>query len=208
MPESLLPYSLTTVQRVKDRLGLTTTAHDALLLRLINSATDFIEGKCNRRFKETTYTNEMHSISGAHQNMVFLKNRPVIAIISAQYRAGTISNPQWTDFSTDDYELVENGAAGIVRFVNVPVLGINAVRFSYTAGYKIDFANYGDMTTHTLPADITELAERLVIRWFKRREAEGKSAESFAGGSVTWNSELTDEDKEILAKYVLIPSFV
>lgn len=210
MPETLLAYALTTVQRVKDRLAITTTGHDTLLQRLINSATDFIESQTNRRFKETTYTNEVYSLYGAKQDMVFLRQIPVTALTSAQYRAGTPSNPQWTNFIADEFELVDDGKSGIVKFYSVLGIprGINNVRFTYTAGYKINFANAGDMTTHTLPADITDLCERLVIRWFKRREAEGRLNEGFEGGSVNWAQELASEDKQTIARYHRQPAFV
>lgn len=208
MPDQTLTYALTTVQRVKDRLGITTSVHDTLIQRLINSATDFIESETNRRFKETTYTNEIYSLHGARQDMVFLKQAPVSALTSAQYRAGTVSNPQWTDFNADDYELLEDGASGIVKFYGGVIRGINVVRFTYTAGYKINFTNYGDNITHTLPTDITELAERLVVRWFKRRESEGKLNESFEGATLQWANDLTGEDKETIVKYRRLPAFI
>ena len=46
-------YALTSLQRVKDRLGLTSSGFDSLLERLINASTDLIESYCGRRFKET-----------------------------------------------------------------------------------------------------------------------------------------------------------
>lgn len=208
MAEQILAYALTTVQRVKDRLAITVAGHDTLIQRLINGATDFIESETNRRFKESTYTNEIYSLHGAKQDMVFLKQTPVSALASAQYRAGTVSTPQWTDFITDDYELLEGGESGIVKFYGGVVRGINAVRFTYTAGYKINFANAGDNSTHTLPADLTDLAERLVTRWFKRRESEGRLNDAFEGATINWAQELTAEDKETIAKYHRSPAFV
>ncbi|GIW70325.1 MAG: hypothetical protein KatS3mg101_1072 [Patescibacteria group bacterium] len=208
MSEQLLSYALTTVQRVKDRLAITGANFDTLIQRLINSATYFIESETNRHFAETTYTDEVYSIYGAKQDMVFLKNAPVSAITSAQYRAGTPSNPAWTNFTADEYELVEDGKSGIVKLYGLAGRGINALRFTYTAGYKINFTNAGDMVTHTLPADITDLCERLVIRWFKRRESEGKTSEAFDGGQINWQSELTNEDKETIARYRRLPAFL
>jgi hypothetical protein len=205
--EQLLSYALTTVQRVKDRLAISASGHDDVIRRLINSATDFIESQTNRRFKETTYENEVYSLFGANQDMVFLKQAPVISITSAQYRAGTPSNPSWTNFYADDYELLDGGASGIVKLYN-NIIGINAVRFTYVAGYKIDFNNAGDNETHTLPADITDLCERLVIRWFKRRESEGRGGETFNGATINWNNELSEEDKATIAKYRRLPAFV
>jgi len=205
--EKLLDYALTTDQRIKDRLAITTTGHDVLIQRLINAATDFIENQTNRRFKETIYTDEVYSIHGEIQDMVFLKQIPVSEIISAQYRSGSTSDLQWTDFNANDYELLDNGESGIVKFYGL-IKGINAVRFTYKAGYKIDFANAGDTSKHTLPADITDLAERLVIRWFKRRESEGRVNDSFEGGTINWAQDITTEDRETIARYRRLPAFI
>jgi uncharacterized phiE125 gp8 family phage protein len=201
MAEQIYAYALTTVQRIKDRLAITSNNFDTLIQRLINSATDFIEKETNKHFIEKTYENEVHSIEGASQDFIFLKNAPVRTITSAQYRAGTPSNPQWTNFNADEYELVEDGSSGIVKIYGLAGRGMNAVRFTYTAGYKINFANAGDMNTHTLPADITDLCERMVIRWFKRRESEGRLTESFDGGQINWNSEMISEDRLTLLKH-------
>ncbi len=201
MAEALLSYALTTVARVKTRLTITVSTHDTILLYLINSVTDFIEGECNRRFKETTYTNEVYSIQGQGNNFLNLKQSPVSSVTSLQYRAGLKSNPNWTEFAADDWELLEDGAPGIIELHGSFTQGGNGIRASYVAGYKINFANYGDMTTHTLPADLTDLAERLAIKLFKRREAEGKAREDFNGGSITWKDLLNPEDTETINKY-------
>lgn len=198
MAETILSYALTTVARIKTRLTITVSTHDTILLYLINSVTDFIEGECNRRFKETTYMDEIYSISG-NGNLLTLKQYPV-SVIALQYRAGLKSNPNWTDFNLDDWEVLEDGASGIVEF-HGGVKGTNSVRVSYVAGYKINFANYGDMNTHTLPADLSDLAERLAVKLFKRREAEGKTREDFNGGSITWKDLLNPEDQETINKY-------
>jgi hypothetical protein len=205
MAEAILAYALTTVARVKTRLTITVNNHDTPLLYLINSVTDFIEGECNRRFKETTYTNEVYSPQGGR--FIVLKQSPVSSISSVQYRVGLKSNPTWTDFNADDWELMEDGQSGMIEAHGI-LHGTNLFRVTYVAGYKINFTNYGDNNTHTLPADITDLCERLVVRWFKRRESGGKQSEGLQGGSINWKDELDSEDKATLARYKRIPNFV
>ncbi len=205
MAEVILAYALTTVARVKTRLTITVNNHDTPLLYLINSVTDFIEGECNRRFKETTYTNEVYSPQGGH--FIVLKQSPVSSVASVQYRAGLKSNPSWTDFNADDWELMEDGQSGMIEAHGL-LHGTNLFRVTYVAGYKINFTNYGDNNTHTLPADVTDLCERLVVRWFKRRESGGKQSEGLQGGSINWKDELDSEDKATLARYKRIPNFV
>ncbi len=201
MAEALLSYALTTVARVKTRLTITVSTHDTILLYLINSVTDFIEGECNRHFKVAVCTNELYSIPSNGNGFLALKQFPVSAISYIQFRAGTKSNPNWTDFMADDWELLDDGSSGIIEFRGGLIHGTNSIRATYTAGYKFNFVNYGDNSTHTLPADLTDLAERMVVKLFKRRESEGKSREDFNGGSITWKDLLNSEDIETINKY-------
>ena len=199
---------MTTRQRVKDRIAITVTGFDTLIDRMINSATDFIESNCSRRFKETSYTDEVYSIPNTKQEYLLLKNAPVSVLTSLQYAAGTPSSKSWTNFIADEYELLEDGKSGLIRVYRYLPRGVNVIRTTYTAGYKINFANFGDNSTHTLPADISDLAERLVIRFFKRREHVGKVSESFEGGNLTWKDLLDNEDLDTIARYTRMPVLV
>lgn len=206
MAETIVPYALTTRQRIKDRLTITTVNFDVLIDRLISAATDLIESSTNRRFKRTTYANELHSVRGANPQYIFLKQIPVASIASLQYRAGTPSNPNWGAFSMDYYELLEDGASGIIRVYGGLFAGVNQVRATYDAGYLIDFVNAGT-STHTLPFDLSDLCERIVVKLFKKREAEGRQSESFEGGAVQWRELLDEADKLVINKYRREPPF-
>ncbi len=207
MSEKLLAYALTTEARVKDRMTISGAGFDLEIQRMINGVTEFIERTCNRRFKETVYANEIYSVISPRQEFLVLKQAPVSSLTSLQYRAGTPSNPNWTNFIADQYELYEDGESGIVKVYGGMPKGVNSIRASYTAGYKIDFPNAGD-STHTLPYELTELAERMVVKAFKKREAAGKSQEGFEGSSVTWQKEMDDDEKEILMRHVRIAKFI
>src|ERR1022692_3351684 len=84
-------YSLSTVQRVKDRLQITQNDSDAVLTRMLNSVTDFIERECGKTGMESypndghvlqkTYTNEVYSVHGAKQIYLPLRNSPVTYLI-------------------------------------------------------------------------------------------------------------------------------
>lgn len=100
--DNLLPYALTTLARVKDRIYDTNTgasqptAFDNVLTRMINSATDFFESECGgRRFVLTTHTNNIYSSVGPRQKRVVTRQAPIIfEIITGDTVAGstTISN--------------------------------------------------------------------------------------------------------------------
>lgn len=201
MASILAPYALTNASRIGSRLTFTPSADQTTLLEnLINAATDFIESRTNRRFKSTAYTNEVYSFLEGIRQIVALRQAPVTALTSVQYRAGTPSNPNWTSFITDQFELVSDGLSGLVRIYG-NLFGINNLRASYTAGYLIDFTKIGDPTKHNLPADLTDLCERMVVRSYKRREGE---AEKMVGGpqsTMTWNDYLDAADQDVLARY-------
>jgi hypothetical protein len=201
--EILLPYALTSLDRVKDKLGNDKPGQDLVLKRIINSVTDWIENQCNRRFLRTTYTNELYSIRGERETVLLLKNAPVVTLGNIQYRQGQVGSPTWTNYTVNDFELVGDGSSGMVKFYTFLnqglVQGVNSVRVaSYQAGYLIDFTKMGDVSLHNLPAEISELAEKLVIKWYTRRQTPGKTSETFNASSITWSKELDPEDNETL----------
>lgn len=208
MTTKTLAYALTSVDRVKSRLGIETanTGFDTLLQSLCNGVTDYLESICDRHFAEKTYTDEVYSLQKG-QNTVYLKSFPVSSVTSLKYRTGLKSTPNWTAYLADEWELVEDGETGMIVFVNAygAIKGVNNIQVSYVAGYKIDWANYGnagDTTpTHTLPADITDLAERMVCRMYNRRDNEGKQSSSFNGANTTWKDTMSDDDKELIQRY-------
>ena len=194
-------YALTTVQRVKDRLGITSTASDTVLTRIIYAVTDMIEDLCSNRFLQSTYTQEVYdgmNIDGTPKPYLFLNNAPVTTISSFQYRTGAKSSPTWVDFQVDTYQEVLE--LGIIRTGLPP--GLQNIRISYTAGYLIDFTNENDPTKHTLPYDLSDLADRVATRLYKKRDSEGRSAESFNQSSITWKDGLLDDyDNTVIANH-------
>lgn len=198
MADQAVAYALTTVARVKARLGITDTGFDTVLISYVNAVTAFIETRTNRRFKQATYTQELHHLDG-DRRVIALKNAPVASVSAFQYRGGTPGTPAWADFSVEDYELLEDGKTGLIQLYISP--GSNTVRATYSAGYLIDFSNYGNEASHTLPYDITELAERLITKRFKKRDDEGKTSVAFGGSTTTWEKLLDPDDEELLGRY-------
>ena len=210
--ESVYSYGLTTLQRVKDRMGITVTDSDAVLIRLVNAMTDFIEKQCGgRRFLQTVYTNEMYSIYSPRAEYITLKQAPVASISSFQYSVSQppTSSKVWNDFLGVNWELLEDGKSGLIRVYRSLFKGINVVRCSYTAGYLIDWPNAGDASTHTLPADITDLCERLVTKLYKKRNSEGKEREGLQQSLIIWaQGIITPDDQEIINSYTRLPILV
>lgn len=201
-------HALTSEARVKARLGITSAGFDTLIKRLIYAATDFIEKECGgRRFKETVYTQQIYdgtplNDEGTRVPYLILKNAPVASISAFEYRSGSRSSPSWVAFATDDYEprLTE----GLLKVHGGVPAGTQNIRISYTAGYKIDFANEFNDSNHTLPYELSDLCERLVVKRFKKREKEGVSQESFAETTLAWKELLEEQDKATIAQYTRV----
>lgn len=193
-------YALTTVDRVRNvRLRIENDGFDVLFANLINAVSDYIEGECNRRFMETDYE-ELHTVHTYGQQILVLRQAPVSEVTAFEYRSGTKTTPTWNDYDPDSWELDED--AGIIE---VNTMLEKFLRVSYTAGYLIDWENEDDITKHTLPFDLTDLAERIVVKWYKRKEAEGKLSEGFDGAQIAWREGMTKEDEATIARYRRIP---
>ncbi len=210
MAEIIYPHALTTLQRIKDRIGITNANFDSLLIRLINSITDYIENQCGgRRFARQTITNELYSVYQHKQEYLVLKQAPVIILSSFQFSVSIppTSGKTWQNFLASQFELVEDGKSGLIRVYGGLYKGTNIIRVTYDAGYLIDWANAGN-TTHTLPADLTDLCERLVIKIFKRRESEGKKQEGINQSQISWSDKLNQEDEDVINRYRRVPIIV
>jgi hypothetical protein len=195
------------------------TAFDTVLTRLINWATNYINNECGRTsFVQQSYVNDTYSITTPKQTFLILRNTPVfpaadgIHLTSFQWRAGTPSNPNWTDFIPDQYELVDPRTdpisgqiwypSGMVRVYGVlPRIYNNMIRASYTGGYPVNWANPEDHNTHWLPGDITNVCENLVVRRFKRRQLAGQASQALEGATTSWRNEIDAEDIDVINQY-------
>lgn len=176
-----------------------TTTWDTVLERMVAAATDTIESMAgDRRFKSATYTSEVYSGEDGQKTMVLLRHFPVTTLTSAYYRAGDPETPNWTAFDATEYELINDKEPRRVRIYSKVPAGQNNLRFTYVAGYLIDFANDTDVTKHTLPFDVSDLCERMVISKWKQRESEGKINEAGAEASVSWRDGLSKDDVELI----------
>lgn len=182
---STIAYAITTIAKVKAQLGITDSSKDSLLEALVNQVTTFIEGYCGgRRFKTHTNSNEVHDTEGGHS--VFLKDFPITELTTVEYRSGTYSSPTWNTYSPDGYLLY--GAEGYVRFAGKLPKVPQGLRFTYIAGYKIDFTDETDVTKHTLPFDLTGVATDLVCRMYLGKDNQNISSLSTEGQSVTFET--------------------
>ena len=81
------------------------------------------------------------------------------------------------------------------------VLDASAVPYSTIAvDYKATAADSG--SDPTLPAELVEVCEEVVVFLFKKRESEGKTTETFQESSITWREEwFTKDQKATIMNY-------
>lgn len=144
---TLVDYALTTVDDVKETLGIPSSDHskDNLIIRKINQATAMIENYTGRRFKATTYTNEEYDSTGTNQ--LVLRNRPIISVTGLGTRDTSLNEDDWEVTDTQLY--FADLSAGVLD-LNFNAHGSwNRLRVSYRAGYE------------DIPADLAEAAATL-----------------------------------------------
>jgi Phage gp6-like head-tail connector protein len=142
---------------------------------------------------------------GTTQTGVYLE---ASGLLSFEWRAGTPSNPFWTAFIPDQFEIEEQGASGIIRVYGaMPRLYSNMLRATYIAGYAKDWESAGNGTTHQLPADLTNTCENIVIRLFKRRQLDGKASENIQGATTTWRNQLDAQDLAVISAYTRVGTY-
>jgi len=137
---SLISYALTTVARYKVFAGITSSTQDDLIELLINAATDYIESYCGRRFKKTTYTQEIYD--GDNSMVLSLRNFPVdsSAAFTIEWRNSGVNEDDWetidSQYHTVDYESGIVKAMGGLKYRG----NRSSLRVTYTAGYDYDNA--------------------------------------------------------------------
>lgn len=141
---SILSYALCSLADVKESLGISSsdTSWDNLCIRKINQATRQIEKYCNRRFAETTYTDEEYNATGLDQ--LVLKNYPVTDTVTFSIKERDTGLNE-NSFDTIDTELyfVDNDS-GVINSTFRFNGHWKRYRVTYSAGYA------------TIPDDLAE----------------------------------------------------
>jgi hypothetical protein len=200
----MLSYALTTRQRLMDFMGITsvTTVQGNVIDRVIDSVTEYIERYCGRRFKKTTYTNELYDGDGS--NCIVLNSFPVdsSSTFTFQYRTSRDNEDSWDTFDSDEY-FVDYDAGIIEMPTDVRLArGVKIYRVTYTAGY--DFDNVTTFLSDTEAGSVEYVAWVLASTTYNKRKASGDIVSERIGDySVTYGKTLFESDdiKGILDGY-------
>jgi hypothetical protein len=185
-------YALTDVNSVKTYLGISGSTDDSLIEMLINQMTDWTENYCGgRRFKDTTYTNEIYESRFAKESSDFpqlarskeywvsLVNYPITATtpVAVSMRSG---NTDYTVLDSTNYDVYEKRGQ-IYLYGGIPWIR-KALKITYSAGYA------------TIPTDLSMACIQLVCKLYEKRKSQGKKAESIGGASITWADPMNEMD--------------
>ena len=175
---------MTTLSKVKDYLGITSSTYDTVLNSLIDNLSQFIKTILERTFSSEERT-EYFDGGGKE---IFLKEYPIYeATLSVYYNNGDQSNPNWVEIDARNYIIYYN--EGIIKHLGLFPGGERNIKVIYTGGYA------------TIPDDLELLTKELVAKEFEQRKAQGKVTESLGGATVDWKNQLTEMQKMILDKY-------
>jgi hypothetical protein len=181
--------SLTTLATVKAFKNLTTSEHDAEILRLIPAVEQFIAHYCNRPLEQATVT-EYHS-ARAGQTTLRLRRYPVTSITSLHDDVDRVYGAD-TLLAATEYVLTDS-EAGIVQLDGATFdAGLNNVKVVYVAGYAA-----GSPQRALLEQAAVELL------WLARDKGDkallGLQSRSIADGRVdTFNTDWPAGVREIL----------
>lgn len=144
---NLLDYALTTLNDVKESLGIegSDTSWDNLIKRKINQATEIIEGYTGRRFKLTTYTDELYE--GNNGNELLLRNYPIVGSVTLSARDTYENDNDFNAIDANQFFIDSN--SGVIEGLGSFYGGFGRWKVTYAAGYA------------TIPSDVAEAAATL-----------------------------------------------
>lgn len=190
---------LTTLDSVKDALGITGSDDDTLINTMIDSASRRIASFCGREFARQVLSETM---PGYGDNTLMLSQTPVVTLTSVAYQGTTIDSGNYELSNRDTGEIFNDygfqDTAKHIRGVGDipdPASRKNDYTVVYTAGYYLpSFSEGGSGVAPTdpgliLPVDIqlaaTELAKSIYLG--RNRDQSVKQEAATNVGSVTYH---------------------
>lgn len=185
---------------VKNYLGTTTAATDAVLTSLAGNASAFIERYCNRVFEQASYT-EARNGNGA--DAIYLRNTPIVSVQSVSVDGTSIpAAPDTVSYGYifDTHKVYLRGDARVNPitpgiFAGYPPRfqrGIQNIVIAYTAGFA------------AIPVDVTQACIELVASKFAKRDRIDTKNAVLAGQTVGYDlSDMPASVKTTLAQWIV-----
>jgi hypothetical protein len=220
---ALTTKALTTLQALKDELGITDSGEDAKLEALINRYSDRIATYCNREFHYEAARSE--NFAGYGYTTVDVEKPPLKSITSITYNGDTLDSASYEIHDTNAGTIYRTArwiwpVDSIQEITAIPIPGSERKRYTivYTAGWVTPQQAIDDATlTRDLPYDIEEACLWACTSKYRNtgRNTAVKS-EKLGDWQVTYGStggivqqgftDLPGEAKGLLAPYRFIPT--
>lgn len=162
----MLPTDLTTLDRVKTYLGLTTNHDDPFLQRMLSASSDFIVEYLSRPIKQATYTEKY---DGKGMPVLFLRYRPVISIASLSIAGSTIGSGS---YSFDDNRVALTS--------DVFPRGTMNISITYDAGYA------------TVPPNVENVCIEMTAYMYREAPRLASVSKGLAGETVSFYNALPE----------------
>jgi hypothetical protein len=189
----------TSVQNVKEDLGITTMDYDNSLQRAIKSMSRYIESVIGYTLDRKAVTERFDLGVNANAGTIYLGYRPVNSVTSIDIVVGASSE----ELDASEYFVYPDHVK-----LNRYSIGNQTLEIVYNAGYLIDWANQDDPTKHNLPDDIEDVCRQLVIQRYNRRDGKELKAETIGSWSRQFalSSDKGDALIKDVLKYYALPS--
>lgn len=179
----LVDHALTTLPNLKRLLAgkdeLPPVEHDDMLTHWINAITDAVEQYCGRRFRQTTYTDEVYE--RRHGPELPLRQYPIVSVSAVSIGGAAIAAGSRDDqYSVRAEEGILWRRLGWGDYWRIAPPQRD-VLVTYTAGYILP-KDEAPGTPRTLPHDLEDAVAELVLARYKRRGQVGLAAESTPDG--------------------------
>lgn len=179
--------SLTTVTKVKEYLGITTSTDDSLLARLVAASSRWFTNQCGR---DIAYTIYVDTVDGNGEDVMLLKNSPVSAITSVSVDGVVIPvRPSLTGsgYVFNTYSVILAG----YEFTE----GLQNVQIVYEAGLS------------PVPEDVEQAVIELVALKYRERSHVGNASQTLAGTSVSFLPSMVPQAVKDVVELYRRPSF-
>jgi hypothetical protein len=201
----LASNAITNLSTVKEELkiSISDTTVDSLLIRKINSFSDWLEKTLGRKLK---FKNYIEKYVGSGRQKLILKQFPIIEINSIKVAGVTLDE---TDYELSDYD-AESGivfrdcgweqSGYLVGYVGELIAPKRNIEINYDAGYVLP----KDATTEnprTLPYDLEDLAVNLIAMDYTQNGNKGLKTFSVSDVSWSWENGLNQTYQAIIDRY-------
>jgi hypothetical protein len=177
-----MAMQLATVEQIKGYLAIGSVADDALLARMLDAASGFIQTWINRSLELQSYS---ALLDGNGSDTLMLRNTPIVSVAELRINGAVIAaaaSDSAIGYWHDDSRLVLRGL--------VFLRGRGNVRVSYQAGFAAP------------PADLTQACIEMVSLRYREKDRVGLVSKGLAGETTAYSlKDMPESVRTLLNQY-------